>query len=96
VIADSIVHPAQNPVALVKLSPTEWRGSDTRVSVHDAASLLGFIEARGRVFEVTIVSRGVESYTALTLEGALALFSTKRRTDRISPNVGGLSRTTAQ
>lgn len=95
-IADSIVHPAQNSVALVKLSPTEWRVSDPRASVHDAASLLGFIEARGRVFEVTVVSRGVESYTALTLDSAVALFTTTRHAARISPNVGGSSRTTAQ
>ena len=95
-IADSTAQtapdPLAEPVTLVTLSPTEWRVSDPRASADDAASLLGFIEARGGVFEVTLLDHGVASYTAPSLDGALALFASKRDSRRLSPNVGGTSR----
>ena len=95
-IADSTAQTAPDSVSdsvtLVSLSPTEWRVSDPRASAHDAASLLGFIEARGGSFEVTVLNHGVASYTAPSLDGALALFASKRDSRRLSPNVGGTSR----
>ncbi|MBF4632892.1 hypothetical protein ITJ38_00575 [Agreia pratensis] len=76
-IAHSTASPTQQAVSLVRLSPTEWRVSDPRVSAHDAASLLGFIEARGPIFEVTLVNRGVASHTARSLDDALELFAAR-------------------
>jgi len=96
VIADSTAQTAQDSatdsVTLVRLSPTEWKVSDPRVSDHDAASLLGFIEARESSFEVTILNHGVASYTVSNLDGALALFASNKDSHRLSPNVGGTSR----
>jgi len=70
--------------------------SDPRVSPHDAASLLGFIEARGTLFEVTLLNGGVASHTARSLDDALELFASNNDSARVSPNVGGSSRAAAQ
>jgi hypothetical protein len=83
VIADSPAPPTKESVSLVKLSPTEWRVSDPRVSPHDASSLLGFIEARGSVFEATVLRPGVASYTTPSLSAALELFAANPESGRL-------------
>ncbi|KJC63553.1 hypothetical protein SAMN06295879_0257 [Agreia bicolorata] len=95
-IAHSTTEPSQETISLVRLSPTEWRVSDPRVSVHDAASLLGFIEARGGVFEVTLLKSGVASRTVHSLDDALSLFASNHDSGRVSPSVRGSSRTATQ
>lgn len=62
-------------IQLTPVSRTEWTVVDTRVSPHEAQSLIGFIERVGDRFEVMEFGDPLKFYTAATMNAALAQLS---------------------
>lgn len=61
-------------IVVQSLSATQWRVRDKRWPENDARSLVGFIERKGELFEVTQLDRGSEWFWFGSLTEATAHF----------------------
>lgn len=66
--------PEATDIDVRSLSSSAWRIRDTRFPEHDARALIGFIEAKGEMFEVMQMGRGFQWFTYPTLQDAIAHF----------------------
>jgi hypothetical protein len=61
-------------VALVALSPSEWRVTNRRIDDGDPSGLIGFIERTGDAYEVLRLGSPLDRSRFPTLEAARAAF----------------------
>jgi hypothetical protein len=73
-VPDASDAPQATDIDVQSLSPSAWRIRDVRFPEQDARALIGFIEAKGEVFEVMQMGRGFQWFTYRTMQEAIAHF----------------------
>jgi hypothetical protein len=70
----TVATPSSRDIRLDLLSMTEWRVCDRRRPAEDPTSVLGFIERKGFVYEVTMLSDPAHRARCGSLASATAAF----------------------
>lgn len=76
--ADVLPGIRREDIVVQSISDTEWRVSDRRIPPDDARSLLGYIEQKGRRFELMQLAPGFAWFSYASLAEATDHFTRER------------------